>query len=50
MVLSQPVGQSGAAMGGIMALRMKVCGAKGAVVGGRIRDLKEMRGLGFPVS
>jgi len=50
MVLSQPEGQTCAVLGGIMALRMKVRGASGVVVGGRVRDLSELRKLQFPVS
>lgn len=50
VVIEQPDGQSCAAIGGIMALRMKVKGAKGCVVGGRVRDLEELRNCGLPVS
>jgi len=49
VVLSQPPEHRCAVLGGIMALRMKVRGAKGVVVGGRLRDLTELRGLGLPV-
>lgn len=50
VLLDQPGGQKCAILGGIMASRMKVRGAKGAVVNGRVRDLAELRSLGFPVS
>jgi regulator of RNase E activity RraA len=36
-------------MGGIMAVRMKVLGAKGVVVDGRVRDLEAVKDLGIPV-
>ncbi|KAF7507738.1 hypothetical protein GJ744_010167 [Endocarpon pusillum] len=49
MVIEQPEGQSCAAIGGIMALRMKTRGAKGCVVGGRVRDLEELNNCGLPV-
>ncbi|DAA74015.1 TPA_exp: Uncharacterized protein A8136_3797 [Trichophyton benhamiae CBS 112371] len=49
VLLDQPEGQKCAILGGIMASRMKVRGAKGAVVNGRVRDLAELRSLGFPV-
>jgi len=32
-----------------MATRMQVRGVKGVVANGRIRDLRELRGLDFPV-
>ncbi|ERF68425.1 hypothetical protein EPUS_03743 [Endocarpon pusillum Z07020] len=50
MVIEQPEGQSCAAIGGIMALRMKTRGAMGCVVGGRVRDLEELNNCGLPVS
>lgn len=50
VVIEQPDGQSCAAIGGILALRMKVRGAKACVVGGRVRDLKELESSGLPVS
>lgn len=50
VVIEQPEGQSCAAIGGIMALRMKIRGAKGCVVGGRVRDLEELDSCGLPVS
>ncbi|ODH48890.1 hypothetical protein GX48_04938 [Paracoccidioides brasiliensis] len=43
VVIEQPAGQYCAAVGGIMALRMKVLGVKGVVVNGRIRDMAELR-------
>lgn len=49
VLMAQPAGQSCAVLGGIMALRMKTRGASAIVVGGRIRDLGEMRQLGIPV-
>jgi Aldolase/RraA len=50
VVIEQPDGQSCAALGGILALRMKTKGAKGCVVGGRVRDLEELKSCGLPVS
>lgn len=50
VVVEQPEGQSCAAIGGIMALRMKTRGAIGCVVGGRVRDLGELNNCGLPVS
>jgi regulator of RNase E activity RraA len=50
VVIEQPEGQTCAVLGGIMATRMKVRGAKGIVVGGRVRDLAELRENGLPVS
>lgn len=49
-VLKQPLGQTNAVCGGIMALRMKVLGVKGIVVAGRVRDLVELRSTELPVS
>lgn len=49
VVIEQPPGQTCAAIGGIMALRMKLLGAKAAVIGGRVRDLDELRDSGLPV-
>ncbi|KAM5445555.1 hypothetical protein MaudCBS49596_007375 [Microsporum audouinii] len=49
ILLDQPVGQRCAVVGGILASRMKVKGAKGAIVNGRVRDLAELRNLQFPV-
>lgn len=50
VLLDQPRGQKCAILGGIMASRMKVRGVRGAIVNGRVRDLAEIRSLGFPVS
>ena len=49
VVMSQPKGQSCAALGGIMASRMKKCGAKGIIVGGRVRDISELKTKHIPV-
>jgi regulator of RNase E activity RraA len=49
VVISQPSGQTNAVLGGIMAVRMKVLGARGVVVDGRVRDLEELRGVGLSV-
>ena len=49
MVMKQPEGQKCAIIGGIMALRMKVLGARGVVANGRVRDLVELRETGLPV-
>lgn len=49
VVISQPVGQACAVVGGIMAARMQILGAKGIVVDGRVRDLSTLRGLDVPV-
>jgi regulator of RNase E activity RraA len=50
IVISQPEGQNNAVLGGIMALRAKVLGARGIVVNGRVRDLEELEATGLPVS
>lgn len=50
VVISQPRGQICAVLGGIMALRMSVLGAKGVVAYGRVRDIEELRETGLPVS
>lgn len=50
VLIDQPAGQNCAAVGGIMALRMKVLGVKAAVVNGRIRDLAEQQETELPVS
>lgn len=50
VVIQQPKGQICAALGGIMALRMKVRNAKGVVVNGRVRDIEELASTGLPVS
>lgn len=49
VVLKQPEGQKNAICGGIMAVRMKVCQAKGIVVAGRARDVEELKGTNLPV-
>lgn len=49
VVLKQPEGQKNAVCGGIMAVRMKVCQAKGIVVAGRARDIEELKGTALPV-
>ncbi|OJK04155.1 hypothetical protein ASPACDRAFT_39771 [Aspergillus aculeatus ATCC 16872] len=49
VVVDQPPAQHCAVVGGIMALRMKHLGVKGAVVNGRVRDLAEFEGCGLPV-
>jgi len=49
VVISQPAGQSCAVVGGIMAQRIKVLGAQGIVVDGRVRDLGTLRQLNIPV-
>ncbi|KAI5298387.1 hypothetical protein KEM55_003450, partial [Ascosphaera atra] len=49
VVIEQPEGQSCAAVGGIMALRMGVLGARGVVVGGRVRDVEELGESGLPI-
>ncbi|OCK80298.1 RraA-like protein [Lepidopterella palustris CBS 459.81] len=49
VLLSQPAGQKCAVVGGIMAARMKVLGAKGIVVDGRVRDLVSLGALGMPI-
>jgi regulator of RNase E activity RraA len=50
VIIEQPAGQTCAAIGGIMAARMKVRGVEACVVGGRVRDLAELRRSGLPVS
>ena len=50
LVIEQPEGQANAALGGIMALRMKVRGVLGCVVGGRVRDMEELEKVELPVS
>jgi regulator of RNase E activity RraA len=49
VVISQPAGQSCAVMGGIMAERIKVLGAEGVVVDGRVRDLAALVETGLPI-
>lgn len=50
VVISQPPGQKNAVLGGIMALRMRVLGARAVIVAGRIRDSSELKSSGLPVS
>ena len=50
VVIEQPEGQTCAAIGGIMALRMQRRDVKACVVAGRVRDLQELRDSGLPVS
>lgn len=50
VVIEQPAGQFCASLGGIMATRMSVLGAKGVVVDGRVRDKEELEGSGLAVS
>ncbi|KAF4991167.1 hypothetical protein FGRMN_8003 [Fusarium graminum] len=49
VVLKQPDGQKNAVCGGIMAVRMKVCQAKGIVVAGRARDIRELKSTSLPI-
>lgn len=49
VVIEQPSSHLCAAIGGIMAYRMKARGAVGCVVGGRVRDLAELKDSGLPV-
>lgn len=49
IVIEQPDGQYCAVTGGIMATRMKVLGIRAAVVGGRVRDLRELQATELPV-
>ncbi|KAB8299854.1 hypothetical protein EYC80_000100 [Monilinia laxa] len=49
VVITQPKGQSNAVLGGIMALRAQIIGAKGIVVSGRVRDLDELEATGIPI-
>lgn len=50
LLIEQPRHQTCAAVGGIMASRMKVKNVAGCVVSGRVRDLAELRNSGLPVS
>lgn len=50
LVMSQPENQNCAVLGGILALRIKILGAKGVVVSGRVRDIHELSSTGLPVS
>ncbi|KAH7238940.1 ribonuclease E inhibitor RraA/Dimethylmenaquinone methyltransferase [Fusarium tricinctum] len=49
VVLKQPDGQKNAVCGGIMAVRMKMCQAKGIVVAGRVRDIQELKSTSLPI-
>ncbi|EXJ82486.1 hypothetical protein A1O3_06299 [Capronia epimyces CBS 606.96] len=49
VVIDQPEGQKCAAVGGIMAQRMKARGVAGCVVGGRVRDMAELRHSRLPI-
>ncbi|EXJ90701.1 hypothetical protein A1O1_03805 [Capronia coronata CBS 617.96] len=49
VVIDQPEAQKCAAIGGIMAQRMKVRGVAGCVVGGRVRDMTELRSSELPI-
>lgn len=49
VVISQPKGQICAAVGGIMALRMKMLNAVGVISHGRVRDVEELRETELPV-
>ncbi|OAP55045.1 hypothetical protein AYL99_10745 [Fonsecaea erecta] len=49
VVIDQPQGQKCAAVGGIMAQRMKIRGVAGCVVGGRVRDLAELKDAQLPI-
>ncbi|KAH4942460.1 hypothetical protein HBI44_031990 [Parastagonospora nodorum] len=48
-VISQPVGQSCAVVGGIMAARAKCMGAQGLVVDGRVRDVVALNETQLPI-
>lgn len=49
VVIEQPREQYCAVTGGIMAARMKYLGIKGTVVGGRVRDVRELQASELPV-
>jgi regulator of RNase E activity RraA len=49
VVISQPAGQACAAVGGIMAARMKHLGAQGVVVDGRVRDIVALNETQLPI-
>jgi len=49
VVIEQPPGQTCAAIGGIMATRMKIREVAGCLVGGRVRDLIELRSSSLPI-
>ena len=50
VVVEQPENQYCSVTGGIMATRMSVLGVKAAVIGGRVRDLRELQATGLPVN
>ncbi|OAL24093.1 hypothetical protein AYO22_05975 [Fonsecaea multimorphosa] len=49
VVIDQPQDHKCAAVGGIMAQRMKIRGVAGCIVGGRVRDLAELRETQLPI-
>ncbi|KAL6241135.1 hypothetical protein RBB50_012039 [Rhinocladiella similis] len=49
VVIDQPEGQKCAAVGGIMAQRMKVRGVAACIVGGRVRDMAELKESQLPI-
>ncbi len=49
VVIDQPEGQKCAAVGGIMAQRMKKRGVAGCIIGGRVRDMAELKSSQLPV-
>ncbi|KAK5443442.1 hypothetical protein LTS15_010587 [Exophiala xenobiotica] len=48
VVIDQPEGQKCAAVGGIMAQRMKKRGVAGCIIGGRVRDMAELKSSQLP--
>ncbi|KAM0802050.1 ribonuclease E inhibitor RraA/Dimethylmenaquinone methyltransferase [Usnea florida] len=49
LLLSSPPHSPTALLGGLLALRARSLSCQGAIVDGRVRDLAELRALGFPV-
>ncbi|KIW58578.1 hypothetical protein PV05_03086 [Exophiala xenobiotica] len=49
VVIDQPEGQKCAAVGGIMAQRMKKRGVAGCIIGGRVRDMAELKSSQLPI-
>ena len=49
ILISAPEGLDNAVYGSLMTTRARARGAEGTIVDGRIRDLGEHRGMGFPV-
>ncbi|KAI1625918.1 ribonuclease E inhibitor RraA/Dimethylmenaquinone methyltransferase [Exophiala viscosa] len=49
VVIDQPEGQKCAAVGGMMAARMKIRGVAGCIVGGRVRDITELKSSELPI-